>query len=235
MEKDEIRVFTDGASRGNPGPGGWGAILDFGEEVFELGGGDKKTTNNRMELSAVVESLEFLENKGHSSSKVRIFTDSSYVANGVSVWINGWRNNNWKNKAGQEIANMDLWQKINDLLNIFEIKMENIEGHAGIPANERADEIATSFADSNPDNLFVGKKFLYKIDLENLNIDKTKSSNKKRSTGKAYSYLSVVDGIFQVHKTWADCEARVRGEKGVKFKKALSKEEEDKIKSDWGF
>jgi ribonuclease HI len=232
--KNEIKVFTDGSSRGNPGPGGWGAIIDFGDEVRELGGGDKRTTNNRMELTAVVETLEFLENQNHSSAKVHFYTDSSYVANGVSTWINGWRRNSWKNKAGQEIANVDLWQKIDNLLNIFEIKMENIEGHVGIPANERADAIATSFADEKPDNLFVGQKMLYKVDLKSTEGDEKKSETKKRSGAKAYSYLSLVNGELQIHQTWADCKNRVDGETKARFRKALSAEDEAKIKADWG-
>lgn len=232
---EEIKVFTDGSSRGNPGPGGWGAIIDFGEEIRELGGREDRTTNNRMELSAVVETLEFLENQNLTSSKVKFFTDSSYVANGIKFWINGWRKNNWKNKANQEVANVDLWQKIDGLLNVFEIDTENIEGHVGIPANERADKIATSFADNNPDNLFVGQKRLYQVDLSNFSKNEDMSSAKKKSGSKAYSYLSLVDGQLQTHKTWADCENRVKGLKNVKFKKALSKEDEDKIKADWGF
>lgn len=233
--KEEIKIFTDGASRGNPGPGGWGAIVDFGDEVYELGGGEKKTTNNRMELSAVLESLEFLEGQNYSGARVKFFTDSSYVAKGVSIWINGWRRNNWKNKTGQEIANIDLWKKISDLLNIFEVKMENIEGHVGIPANERADQIATSFADEKPDNLFKGKKFLYKVNLEETKGTPEMKADKKRSSAKAYSYLSLVGGELQIHKSWADCENRVKGEKNVKFKKSLSQEEEEQIKKEWGF
>lgn len=232
---EEIKVFTDGSSRGNPGPGGWGAIIDFGEEIRELGGREDRTTNNRMELSAVVETLEFLENQNITSSKVKFFTDSSYVANGIKFWINGWRKNNWKNKANQEVANVDLWQKIDGLLNVFEIDTENIEGHVGIPANERADKIATSFADNKPDNLFVGQKRLYQVDLSNFSKNEDMSSSKKKSGSKAYSYLSLVDGQLQTHKTWSDCENRVKGLKNVKFKKALSKEDEDQIKSDWGF
>lgn len=231
---NEIKVFTDGASRGNPGPGGWGAIIELEDEVFEIGGGDKRTTNNRMELTAVVETLENLENKKLSKSKVKFLTDSSYVANGINMWINSWRRNNWKNKAGEEIANIDLWQKLDDYLNIFEVRAEHVEGHVGVPANERVDQIATSFADEKPDQLFVGKKFLYKIDLNSKEGDEKKSQNKKRSSGKAYSYLSLVDGRLEIHKTWADCENRVKGQKGVKFKKALSKDEEDQIKKSWG-
>jgi ribonuclease HI len=235
MKNELINIYTDGASRGNPGPGGWGAIIDFGETISEIGGRESKTTNNRMELSAVLESLEYLENKGYSSSQVMFFTDSSYVANGVSVWINGWRRNNWKSKTGSEIANIDLWQKIDDLLNVFEVKMTNIEGHVGIPANERADVIATSFADDKPDNLFVGKKSMYQIDLSDMSKNSEMKKTKSRSNAKAYSYLSLVDGVLQIHKTWADCEARVKGQKGVKFKKALSKEDEDSIKKSWGY
>jgi ribonuclease HI len=232
---NEIQIFTDGASRGNPGPGGWGAIIDLGEEIVEIGGRNDRTTNNRMELSAVVESLENLENRNLSKAKVKFFTDSQYVANGVNMWINGWRRNNWKNKAGEEIANIDLWQKLDDYLNIFEVKAEHVEGHVGVPANERVDAIATSFADNKPDQLFVGQKMLYKIDLKKTSGNQVDSDKKKRSSAKAYSYLSLVDGQLQIHKTWTECEARVKGLSGVKFKKALSKSEEDQIKSDWGF
>jgi ribonuclease HI len=231
---NEIKIYTDGSSRGNPGPGGWGAIIQDDEEIFEIGGGDKRTTNNRMELTAIVETLEFLENKDKRGSKLRIYTDSSYVANGVSLWINGWRRNNWKNKAGQEIANIDLWQKIDDLLNVFQIQMENIEGHVGIPANERADEIATSFADGKGANLFVGKKMLYKINLEDKGQDDKMAQQKQRAGAKAYSYLSLVNGELQIHKTWDECKSRVDGIKGARYRKALSPEDENAIRKGWG-
>ena len=232
---EEIKVYTDGSSRGNPGPGGWGAIIDFGEEVRELGAGDKRTTNNRMELTAVIETLEFLSNNSHEGTNLRFYTDSSYVANGISIWINNWRRNNWKNKTGQEIANVDLWQKFDSLLSVFSnINTENIEGHVGIPANERADQIATSFADEKPDNLFVGKKMLYKIDLSSSEKDSGQAAKKARSGAKAYSYLSLVNGELQIHETWAQCEARVKGAERAKFRKALSKEDEVRIKADWG-
>lgn len=233
--KNEIKIYTDGASRGNPGSGGWGAIIDLDENVTEIGGKDKRTTNNRMELTAVVESLEYLENKGYPGAKVSFFTDSSYVANGINSWINSWRKNNWKNKAGQEIANIDLWQKLDNLLNIFEVRVIDIEGHVGISANERADQIATSFADNKQDNLFVGKKFLYKVDLNNFDKDKKMVTQKSRKGTKAYSYLSLVDGELEIHKTWAECEKRVKGRSDVKFKKSLSEDDENKIKKSWGF
>lgn len=231
---EEIKIFTDGSSRGNPGPGGWGSIIDFGETVTELGGGDKRTTNNRMEMMAIVETLEHLENQKMSGKKLKFYTDSSYVAKGITLWINSWRRNNWKTKAGQEIANLDLWQKIDSFLNIFEIKVENVEGHVGIPANERADTIATSFADNKQENLFTGPKHLYKIDLKSLDSNSQMSQNKKRSGSKAYSYLSLVNGELQVHKTWAECESRVKNVERAKFRKALSAEDEQKIKQSWG-
>jgi ribonuclease HI len=234
MKKEEIRVFTDGASRGNPGPGGWGAIIELEEDVYEIGGRNDRTTNNRMELTAIVETLESLESKGNTSSKVHFLTDSSYVANGINSWINGWRRNSWKNKSGDEIANIDLWQKLDGHLNIFEVFAEHVAAHVGVPANERVDEIATTFADNDPTQLFNGKKFLYKIDLKTTQGDSDKKEAKKRNVGKAFSYLSLVDGELQIHKTWPECEKRVKGKKGVKFKKALSQQEEDQIRIDWG-
>jgi len=231
---EEIRVFTDGSSRGNPGPGGWGAIVDLGEEVYEIGASDKRTTNNRMELGSIVGVLESLREKYIKQDRVHFLTDSSYVANGINSWINSWRRNNWKNKAGDEIANIDLWQKLNDLLTVFEVRAEHVKGHAGVPANERVDEIATSFADEKPVQLFTGKKFLYKIDLQDTSVPKGGGTATKKYTGKAYSYLSLVNGDLQIHKTWLECESRVKGMKGVKFKKAMSASDEAEIRKSWG-
>jgi len=207
--------------------------MEIDDQIIEVGGSDKRTTNNRMELSAVFETLNFLKNKVDSRRKLQIFTDSSYVANGVSTWIHGWKRNDWKNKAGDEIANVDLWQRISELLDIYEIQMVNIEGHAGIPGNDRADEIATAFADGNPANLYQGSKTSYQINLDTTKVDTKKLADKKRSSGKAYSYLSLVGGELKVHQTWAECEARVKGQSGAKFKKALDKDDEGRLIKDW--
>jgi ribonuclease HI len=153
-----ITIFTDGAARGNPGPGGWGAIMMEGGFVTELGGREDHTTNNRMEMTAVVSALESLPD----AHEMQIVTDSAYVLNGATRWIFGWRKNGWKRidsktKKEQELLNADLWQKIYDLTSHRVIDWRLVKGHAGHPANERCDEIATNFADKKSISLFSGK------------------------------------------------------------------------------
>lgn len=231
----ESIIFTDGSSRGNPGPGGWGAIIKFktleGEQVKELGGREENTTNNRMEMTAVIEALYFLS-KIKSKNPVVVYSDSSYVVNGASKWAFGWEKNGWKTKDGGEVLNIDLWKKLIDLAKNFEIKWQQIAGHSDIPANERCDEIATAFADKNNISLYEGSLENYTVDL--LNVVAKEGVRKTSSTKKAYSYLSKVDGEIQTHKTWAECEKRVKGKSGALFKKSFSKEDEEKIIAEFG-
>ncbi len=242
--KEETIIFTDGASRGNPGPGGWGAIVSFTKSnsvsVKELGGRQPDTTNNRMELTAVIQALAFALAEdvqiGINSSAV-ILTDSSYVINGATKWLAGWQRNNWITSQKQDVLNRDLWEEMSELITGRKVRWNYIGGHSGIPGNERCDEIATSFADGNPVPLYDGPADSYTIDLENLSGDpekkSSKSSAKNRSKAKAYSYLSYLNGKVERHLTWAECEARVKGKSGAKFKKALDPEEEKAIIAEW--
>lgn len=134
----QIELYTDGACSGNPGPGGWGALLRFGQHEKELSGGEEDTTNNRMELTAVIEGLKALT----SPCSVTIYTDSKYVMDGMEKWLEGWKKKGWKTSAKKPVKNADLWQKLDSETARHSISWEWVKGHSGHPENERADELA---------------------------------------------------------------------------------------------
>jgi ribonuclease HI len=135
-----VEIWTDGGCKPNPGPGGWGAILRYGETVRELSGHDAATTNNRMELTAACAALEALKRP----CTVVLHTDSEYVKNGISRWINGWVRNNWRNAAKDPVANMELWQRLLAAARPHKIEWKWVRGHSGDVMNERADQLATA-------------------------------------------------------------------------------------------
>ena len=136
--EDIIEIWADGGCRGNPGPGGWGVLLKRGTHEKELWGGEPDTTNNRMELTAVIRALEAMKRPVHA----RIHTDSQYVQKGISEWIHGWKRNGWKTSAKQPVKNADLWQKLDALTVQHKLEWLWVKGHAGDPGNERADALA---------------------------------------------------------------------------------------------
>jgi len=239
-----IIVYTDGSSRGNPGLGGWGTIVAWGDKVREFGGGEKHTTNNRMELMAAIEGLSFVCAQG-AEGTIDVRADSSYVINGITKWVKGWEKNGWKNSKKEEVVNRDLWVLLRDV--VSDLKMNGCKiswtytpGHSGIPGNERADIIATEFADYGKSKLFSGVRDAYDVNLDSLEVVATSQKQKKsseeklRQKTKAYSYLSLVNGKLVKHATWAECEKRVKGVKGVKFKKSVGEEDERTIMREWG-
>lgn len=133
-----VDIFTDGACSGNPGPGGWGAILRYGTVEKELYGGEPATTNNRMELMAAIQALEALK----KPVKVRLYTDSEYVKNGITKWIHGWKAKGWKTADNKPVKNEDLWKRLDAAKRQHEIEFHWVRGHAGHPENERADALA---------------------------------------------------------------------------------------------
>ncbi len=223
----EILLFTDGASKGNPGRGGWGAIVAGNGKVVELGGNEPHTTNNRMELMAALKGLQYAKSLPPGPRVLR--TDSSYVINGITKWVHGWQKNGWKTKEKKDVLNKDLWSDLVEAAHGQEVAWEYVGGHVGIAGNERVDTIASEFALGNAIKLFKGPIDEYDVDITNLSHDmvlkEKKSGDKSRSSAKAYSYISEVDGTVLVHKTWAECEARVKG-KRARFKKALTRAEE---------
>lgn len=133
-----VEIFTDGACSGNPGPGGWGVLLRFGTSEKELFGGEPATTNNRMELMAAIKAIEALKRP----TRARLHTDSTYLRDGITRWIRGWKANGWKTAARKPVKNVDLWQQLDALAAAHEIEWRWVKGHAGHPDNERADALA---------------------------------------------------------------------------------------------
>jgi len=152
-------IYTDGACSGNPGPGGWGTLVEFADgQVQELGGRDTQTTNNRMEMQAAIAALEFLAEADIDSGSVILHTDSEYLKNGITKWIKGWKRKGWKTSSGKPVLNKDLWQQLDQLsqtLSTEEISVDwrYVRGHAGNPGNERCDEIARAYSHAQPISL----------------------------------------------------------------------------------
>ena len=138
MINKKAEVYTDGACSGNPGPGGWGATIRMNEETFDINGGEKNTTNNRMELTAAIKALEYID----KSYEITLFTDSSYVKDGITKWIHNWKKNNWKTASKKPVKNCDLWEELDTLHNDRNVEWKWVKGHDGDPGNERADELA---------------------------------------------------------------------------------------------
>ena len=250
----DVIIFTDGSSRGNPGPGGFGAIViapknyEMGivkYEVTELGGREEHTTNNRMELRAAIEALSFVTNlpacqlagRQLTTYNLQLFTDSSYLINGITKWVFGWQKNNWITTQKHSVENRDLWEALLKVVRGKNIEWKYVGGHIGVAGNMRCDEIATAFADHKPTKLYADVLENYSmkniLDIKHDVVAATKRSySRARNGAKAYSYVSMVGGSIQTHKTWAECEKRVNG-KAARYKKVLSAEEEKSLIEEW--
>lgn len=192
---------------------------------MELGGREEHTTNNRMELMGAIEALEYVLSSGAS---IKILTDSSYLINGITKWIHGWQKKGWITSAKEPVLNKELWEELFSLTKKVEVSWKYTPGHAGILGNERVDEIAQSFSRDISVKLFNG-------DYKNYNINLTEELRDHKSTrGKAYSYLSLIDGKIIRHKTWEECKKRVSEVRGAKYKKTLSESDEKRVLASWG-
>ena len=138
MAEEVVEIYSDGACRGNPGPGGWGVLLRAGKAEKELWGGEADTTNNRMELTAVIRALEALKRR----SRVRLYTDSQYVQKGISAWIHDWKRRGWRTAEKKPVKNVDLWRRLDELAALHDVEWHWVKGHAGHIENERADRLA---------------------------------------------------------------------------------------------
>ncbi len=154
-------IYTDGSSRGNPGPGGWGAIIITHDTVRELGGRDSLTTNNRMELMGAIEALSLAD----ATHPITLYSDSQYVIKGMTEWISGWQKKGWKNSQKKDVLNRDLWERLLSASQGKNITWTYVKGHADNPGNERCDIIATSFADNAPTSLYDGVLDLYTVKI----------------------------------------------------------------------
>jgi ribonuclease HI len=240
MRETATVVFCDGAAKGNPGPGGWGVVIATADGfVTELGGRAAYTTNNKMELTAAIQALTDL---AEVPGSVAMHTDSTYVIKGISEWIRGWRQRGWKTAAGGDVLNRELWQELDALVSARgtrSIAWHYVRGHSGIPGNERVDAIADGLARGEAITLYQGPLAGYQIAIFDLPDDTTVPKRSKPSAGApagkaaAHSYLSLVDGTPMRHGTWAECERRVKGRSGARFKKATSAEDERVILRGW--
>lgn len=237
----EVVAFTDGAAKGNPGQGGWGAVLLIGEAaVRELGGAGGRTTNNRMEVIAAAMSLEWLgEARGDEQAGITIVTDSTYLLRGITEWLPGWKRRGWKTSAGQDVVNRDLWERLEAASKTgARVRWRYVPGHAGFAGNDRADEIASEFALGHEPALYSGPYEGYGRDLldlpaHDLPVKSVRKAGSPKGGPKAHSYVSEVDGIVRTHTSWADCEGRVKGRSGARFRKAMSAEEEQRLIAEW--
>lgn len=244
-------IYTDGACSGNPGPGGFGAIISDFHKVIELGQAFPSTTNNRMELTAVIHALRSLQNfptKSVASSllydkKIILYTDSVYVIRGSTQWLFGWKKRGWVNAEGQPVTNRDLWEELDTELYQVKSKLQAqiewrfIRGHKGIAGNERCDEIGVAFSKGTRISLFSGPAENYHFDIQQLPQAEALPEMKAKATAgeaKKTWYLALVNGKAQRFETWKECEAVVKGRSGVKFKKVTSEQEESELLKNWG-
>lgn len=233
--KKELTIYTDGASRGNPGKGGWAAILMTDKEAVEIAGRKDNATNNQMELEAVIQSLTFATKK-YKGYTVVLHADSAYVLNGINSWLDGWVRNNWITATTKKpVENKVQWQtllKLRDALG-RNLHLVKVAGHSGHDFNDRCDELAVLAALDKQPTLFKGTYTNY---IGYLGDNPPRSPAKKpskTSSAPAYSYVSLVGGKVHVDKTWAACEKRVKGAKGAKYKKVFSKAEETDLVQDY--
>lgn len=233
-----IIIYTDGSSLGNPGHGGFGCVIVFQVEnkVIELGGYEPKTTNNKMELTAILTALQFLKKDNVSpDTEIVIHTDSSYAINGITKWIFGWQKNNWITSTKSAVLNSELWKQFPPLTTYFKkLSFVHVRGHAGVWGNERCDTIATSFSSKTPIELFNGKLSDYHPEILSTKQSSTveKKKSKTKSTEKAYAYVSLLNGKVETHSTWEQCKARVHG-KPAKYQKVFSESEQSELIKKW--
>lgn len=238
-------AFTDGACVGNPGPGGWGAILLLPDGVVrEIGGAalapdgrPDRTTNNRMELQAAISALETLGSLA-PGAPAEVRADSSYLVLGATRWLAGWKRRGWARPDGEEVANRDLWEALDRILASrppVSLRWVRVPGHAGVPGNERADAIALSFAEGRPGPLYHGPVTGYDLDLTLGGAEVSGSGGSRSRPEPGFPvYLSLVAGSLARHATWKECEAVVKGVSGARFKKVRSSAEERETLRGWG-
>jgi ribonuclease HI len=236
-----IFIYCDGACSGNPGPGGWAAVLFFPENhVRELGGGERPSTNNRMEMLGAISALSAVQDR---PEPVKLYTDSGLLINGISGWIHGWKRKGWLTAAGKPVVNQDLWERLDALAQARKGRLSwgHVKGHAGHEINERCDVIAVAFSKGLKPGLYDGPAVgcgysLLEPGADHLHKPAPRggSSSSSKPKAKGGYYLSLVGGSVERHITWPQCQGRVHGVSGARFKKVASPEEEREVLKGWG-
>ncbi len=234
---DRPVAYTDGSCIGNPGPGGWGVHVEYPDgRVVELGGGDLRTTNNRMELRAAIEAVRATLDW----PAVTVITDSQYVRRGVTEWVAGWKRKGWITSTGTPVVNQDLWTEL-DALADARVTWGWIKGHSGDPGNERCDAIARWFSESIQPLAAGRKTRKSEADRQPMSRPAPGGGAAASSAGQVTArppagsyYVSVVDGIPARHEIWADCQRRVTGVRGARYKKVRGPAEEAAVMKAWG-
>ena len=240
MTKNTIFIYCDGACSGNPGPGGWAAVIIFSDNrVSELGGGERHTTNNRMEMLGAIAALGAVQD---SPEPVKLYTDSGLLINGITGWIHGWKQKGWVTAGGKPVVNRDLWERLDCLAHSRKGRLSwgHVKGHAGHEINERCDDIAVAFSKGTKPVLYDGPAVgcgysLFEPAAEQLRAPAPRSaSHFSKPKPKGGFYLSLVEGRVERHVTWPQCQGRVHGVSGARFKKVASAEEERAVLKLWG-
>lgn len=235
-----ILAYCDGACSGNPGAGGWGAVLILPEgRVRELGGGERLTTNNRMEMAGAIAVLKAVSER---PEPVKLFTDSSYLLNGITQWIRSWKRRGWTTMDGNSVLNRELWEELDSLAAARKGRLSwvHVKGHCGHEVNERCDEIAVAYSHDETPALYDGPATGCAYSLldplsEQLRVAGAPSNrSERRPKPKGGYYVSVVGGKVERHSAWPDCQKKVHGVSGAKFKKVSSAEEERETLKRWG-
>jgi len=232
-----IVLFTDGACSGNPGPGGWACVLATpGGHVRELAGREDATTNNRMEMTAVISGLRAAR---PLSGPMVIHSDSTYVLEGITRWIFGWKRRGWKTSEGGPVKNEDLWRELDSLVSgRGGVEWRWVKGHSGHDANERCDELAVAFCRRRRAALYDGPLLKYPHGSLSPSParalpERSRAARSPEPSGPVV-YLSLLEGRLERHSTWKECEARVKGRSGARFKKVRSDAEEQALLEAWG-
>ncbi|HBA60035.1 MAG TPA: ribonuclease HI [Elusimicrobia bacterium] len=234
-----IFIYSDGACSGNPGPGGWAVVIIFPEgRVLELGGGERPSTSNRMEMTGAIAALSEVLDR---PEPVKLYTDSALLVNGIKGWIHAWKRKGWLTAGGQPVANRDLWERLDALAAERKGRLSwgHVKGHAGHEINERCDVIAVAFSKGTKLALYDGPAVgcgysLFEPGPEHLHTPGEPGKSAKSKPPKHGYYLSLIHGQVFRDNTWPICQARVHGVHGAKFKKVAGADDEEAALKLWG-